>query len=89
MNGKTPDSPVVDHEIVPSFATDISVTLKGKERPGKRWSGEWNLSVYNAYARKNVWTLNFVQDEAQPDLTYAEMTYLFSVIPAITYNFKF
>ncbi len=68
---------------------DISITLHGKEKPGRRWQGEWNLSVYNAYARKNIWTLNFIQDNENPDLTYAEMTYLFSIIPAITYNFKF
>jgi len=68
---------------------DLSISFKGKEKAGKRWRGEWNISVYNAYARKNVWTLNFVQDEAQADVTYAEMTYLFSIVPAITYNFKF
>jgi hypothetical protein len=68
---------------------DLSLNLSGRERPGKRWRGEWNLSVYNVYARKNVWTLRFVQDETQPDVTYAEMTYLFSIVPAITYNFKF
>lgn len=68
---------------------DVSLTIKGKERPGGRWHGEWNFSVYNAYARKNVWTLNFTQDEQNPDVSYAEMTYLFSVIPAITYNFRF
>lgn len=68
---------------------DLSFTLRGKEKPGKRWRGEWNLSLYNAYARKNVWTLNFVEDEAQSDVTHAEMTYLFSIVPAITYNFKF
>jgi hypothetical protein len=68
---------------------DLSVTLKGKAKPGKRWRGEWNISIYNAYARKNVWSLNFVQDKSQPDLSYAEMTYLFSIVPAITYNFKF
>jgi len=68
---------------------DLSVTIRGKKKPGKRWQGEWNFSAYNAYARKNVWTLNFIQDDTNPDLTYAEMTYLFSIIPAITYNFKF
>ncbi len=68
---------------------DLSFTLRGKEKPGRRWRGEWNFSVYNAYARKNIWTLNFVQDADNPDLTYAEMTYLFSIIPAITYNFRF
>jgi hypothetical protein len=68
---------------------DLSVTFRDKKKPGKRWYGEWNLSIYNAYARKNVWTLNFIQDESDPDVTYAEMTYLFSIIPAITYNFNF
>lgn len=68
---------------------DLSLTIRGKEKPGKRWFGEWNISVYNAYARKNAWTLNFQQDENNPEVTYAEMTYLFSIIPAITYNFTF
>jgi hypothetical protein len=68
---------------------DLSFTLRGKEKPGKRWRGEWNLSLYNAYARKNVWTLNFVPDEVEPDVTRAEITYLFTIVPAITYNFRF
>ena len=68
---------------------DLAITIKEKERAKKPWSGEWNFSVYNAYARKNPWTLNFVQDSEDPNRTYAEMTYLFSIIPAITYNFNF
>jgi hypothetical protein len=68
---------------------DFSLTIKGKDRPDKKWFGEWNFSVYNAYARKNAWSLSFQQDENDPNITYAEMTYLFSIIPAITYNFRF
>ena len=68
---------------------DLSLTIRGRNRPDRKWSGDLNLSVYNAYARKNVWTIRFVQDEQNPDQTYAEMTYLFSIIPAITYNFRF
>jgi len=68
---------------------DLSITFRGKHKPGRRWRGEWNISAYNAYARKNVWTLNFIQDDLDPDRTFAEMTYLFSIIPAITYNFTF
>jgi hypothetical protein len=68
---------------------DVSLTFRDRKKPGKRWFGEWNLSVYNAYARKNVWTLNFTQDEVNPEVTHAEMTFLFSIIPALTYNFKF
>ncbi len=68
---------------------DLSVTFRGKKKQERSWYSEWNISIYNAYAQKNVWTLNFVQDDLNPDETYAEMTYLFSIIPAITYNFKF
>jgi outer membrane cobalamin receptor len=68
---------------------DLSLTLKGKQKPNKRWNHEWNFSIYNAYGRKNAWTINFVQDKDNPSVTYAEKTYLFSIIPAITYNFKF
>jgi hypothetical protein len=68
---------------------DLSVTLKGKEKPGKKWHGEWNLSIYNVYNRHNAWAINFTQDAQNPNVTYAEKTYLFAVVPAITYNFKF
>jgi len=68
---------------------DIALTIQEKKRSRKPWNGEWNFSVYNAYARKNPWTLNFVQDSEDPNKTYAEMTYLFSIIPSITYNFRF
>jgi len=68
---------------------DLSVTLRSKEKPGRWFYHEWNFSVYNAYARKNPWVINFVQDENDPNKTFAEMTYLFSIIPAVTFNFHF
>jgi len=68
---------------------DFSVTLKGKEKPDKKWHGEWNFSIYNAYNRHNAWSINFTGDSDNPDVTYAEKTYLFAIIPAVTYNFKF
>jgi len=68
---------------------DLSVSLAGKEKPGRRWGWDLNLSAYNAYARKNAWAINFVQDENDPNVTYAEKTYLFSIVPALTFNFHF
>jgi TonB dependent receptor-like, beta-barrel/CarboxypepD_reg-like domain/TonB-dependent Receptor Plug Domain len=66
---------------------DLSLTLASKEKPNKAWSGEWNFSVYNVYSRKNPWSITTSADEnGKP---YAEMTYLFPIIPSITYNFKF
>lgn len=68
---------------------DLSLTYQGKRKPGRKFHGEWNLSIYNAYGRKNAWVINFVQDEENPNETYAEMTYLFGVVPSLTYNFFF
>jgi hypothetical protein len=68
---------------------DLSVILSSRERPNRKWSSEWNFSVYNAYGRKNVWAVNFVKDENNPNELQAQKTYLFSIVPAITYNFKF
>ncbi len=68
---------------------DLSYSIKDKERKNRKWSGEWNFSLYNAYGQKNVWALNFVQDDKDPNKSYAEKTYLFTFIPSITYNFKF
>ena len=48
-----------------------------------------NFSVYNAYGQKNPFSIDFEQDEKNPAKTNAVMTYLFTYIPSITYNFKF
>jgi len=68
---------------------DVGITWKGKENPQKKWQGEWVFSAYNAYARKNAWSIYFEQDENNPHRTKAMKSYLFSIIPAITYNFRF
>ncbi len=68
---------------------DLSLTIKGKKNPSRRWQGEWNFSLYNAYGRKNPWYIYFSQDRDNPSQTYAEMVYLFSFVPSVTYNFKF
>ncbi len=68
---------------------DISLTWKKKQRVKDKWNWDINFSVYNAYGRHNTWSINFVQDSENPNLTYAEQTYLFSFVPALTFNFKF
>lgn len=68
---------------------DVSVSFGSKPKPDRKWHWDLNLSVYNAYGRKNAWAINFVQDEKDPNTTHAEMTYLFPVIPALTWNFHF
>ena len=68
---------------------DVSLTWKPKAKKKRAWTGEWNFSVYNVYGHKNAWAINFVDDQDTAYKTKAEMTYLFTFVPSITYNFKF
>ena len=68
---------------------DLSLTYRTRGRAaGKRWSGEWNLSVYNAYSRHNAWSIAFNYDREE-NRTKAFKVYLFTAIPSVSYNIKF
>jgi hypothetical protein len=64
---------------------DLGATFILKKR--KNWEHDLNVSVYNVYARKNVFAIDFKVDER--GALYAEKTYLFRIVPSVTYNFKF
>ena len=66
---------------------DFSLNYIPNPASKKKWKSEWNLSIYNVYGRKNAWIIGLNQEDGKPPV--AEMTYLFSIIPSITYNFKF
>ena len=66
---------------------DFSVILHSKQGRGK--GGEWVFSLYNAYGRRNAWAINFVNEEDSYYRIRAEKTYLFSVVPSVSYSFKF
>lgn len=67
---------------------DLSATWK-LSPPGKHFRHELNFSLYNAYGRKNVWTILFRPETDNRDLYYAEKVSLFSFVPSITWNFNF
>ncbi len=67
---------------------DLSLTYVPNPDSKKWYKGEWNFSIYNAYSRKNPWMITYNQDDTS-GLPYAEMIYLFGIVPSVTYNFKF
>lgn len=67
---------------------DLSLTYIPNPNSTKRWKGEWNFSIYNVYNRKNPWIISYKQD-TPTGIPEAEMTYLFGIVPSVTYNFKF
>jgi hypothetical protein len=68
---------------------DVALIWDIPQKTGSRSHHQLNFSVYNVYNRKNPWVINFQNDPKIPYSTYAEMTYLFGIVPTVTYNFTF
>jgi len=74
---------------------DLGATLKGKDRPGKKWKGEWVFSIYNVYSKRNPFSIFPRQNQdrilpGQPTSTDAiQLSVIGNFIPSISYNFKF
>ncbi len=67
---------------------DLSATYTPKPDSKKRWKGEWVFSIYNVYNRGNAASLMFEQNR-ETGLSEAKRISIFSIIPGVTYNFKF
>ena len=68
---------------------DLSISLKTRERvENRRWSGEWNFSLYNAYSRHNVWSVAYSYNRYE-DKPRAAKIYLFPILPSVSYNIQF
>lgn len=68
---------------------DFSLTYRSKKNETRRFKSEWVLSIYNVYNRRNAFSIDFKQEEANPNITYAERSSLFAIVPSLTYNLKF
>ena len=79
-----------NEETMPHYhRMDLSLTYRGKKRvEGKRWGGEWNLSLYNVYGRHNAWAIAFSTDTSE-QTPETRKVYLFSVVPSVAYSLKF
>ena len=97
-------SSVRNNARVPDYhRLDVSFTIHGKKekirkRKGddgkkvekkikKLWSGDWVFSAYNAYARRNAFTVYFKNEDGETQAI--RYSIIGSVVPSITYNFKF
>ena len=67
---------------------DVGATWD-RPRPGRRFQGSWNFSVYNLLGRENPYTIRFEAVPDDPARTQAVQTALFRWVPSATYNFTF
>lgn len=55
----------------------------------KNYTSELAFSLYNTYGRKNPYMYGFRQNEYDANKSEVYMIYLFSIIPSVSWNFKF
>lgn len=73
---------------------DLSLRLDGKKTrkngATRKNRDYWILTIYNVYARKNAYSYFYRESELNPGLGEIVQYSIFgTIIPAITYNFKF
>ncbi|MFA7490461.1 MAG: TonB-dependent receptor [Mariniphaga sp.] len=66
---------------------DAGITWQRKKTATRESS--WSFSVYNVYGRENAYFIDFRSREDDPRKTEAVQVSLFSVIPSVSYRFKF
>lgn len=67
---------------------DLAFVIEGNHKRKKLWNGNWVVSAYNVYARKNAYSVFFRQDEYGILKPY-QLSVIGTIIPTVTYNFKF
>jgi hypothetical protein len=78
------------YRIPASHRLDFAATRQTKYAFFKHGTGEWVFSIYNVYNRRNPFSVFVRQNETDPTKTEAVRYAVFgSIIPAVTYNFKF
>jgi hypothetical protein len=66
---------------------DLALVIEGNHRRKKFWDGTWTISLYNVYARKNVYSV-FYERNANGVETPYRMSIIGTILPSISYRFK-
>jgi hypothetical protein len=66
---------------------DIAFIIEGNHKIKKPWSGNWVISFYNVYARKNPYSVYY--QEINGRLVPFKLSIIGTIIPSVTYTFKF
>jgi hypothetical protein len=66
---------------------DIGFVFEGNHKRKKFWDGTWSVSLYNLYARKNVYSIFYAKNEQGLQAPY-RMSIVGTVLPSVSYRFK-
>lgn len=67
---------------------DLAFVIEGNHKRKKIGDGTWVFSIYNVYARRNVYSIFFKPDEKGVLKPY-QLSIIGTVLPSISYNLRF
>ncbi len=67
---------------------DLALVVEGNHKRKKLGDGTWILSIYNVYARKNVYSV-FFRDDGSGALRAYKLSIIGTILPSVSYNVKF
>ena len=76
-----------EYRIPDYFRTDLSMNIEGNHKIKKFKHSSWTIGVYNLTARKNPYSVYFVEENGK--IQGYSLSIFGTAIPAITYNFRF
>ena len=67
---------------------DLGIVIEGSHKRKKIWDGTWTISIYNAYGRRNPYSIFF--KEARPGILRPyRLAIIGTALPSISYSLKF
>ncbi len=84
-----PDGSTNQQRLANYHRLDVSVIIKNKKNNERNWKSEWIFGAYNVYARRNAFNLYYQVNEETNRNEAIRVSILGTVLPSITYNFKF
>ncbi|RYY13752.1 MAG: hypothetical protein EOO04_31350 [Chitinophagaceae bacterium] len=69
------------------FRADISFILEGNHKVKQKVHNSWTLGFYNITARKNPYSVYFTQEDGV--IRGHQLSIFGTIIPFLTYNFRF
>ncbi len=67
---------------------DLALIIEGNNKKRKRWESSWAFSFYNVYGRKNPYSVYFA-DQGGGTLVPFQLSLVGTIVPSVTYRFKF
>ena len=77
-----------NYRIADFHRLDLSLVIEGSARKNKKFENSWLFSIYNVYARKNPYSVFFVDFRGYQLKPY-QLSLIGTAVPSITYQFKF